>query len=678
MTTRAILSALVKRGKQVVQNVVKQKAQKIQPQVKAVRYRADQQQVAVQQQGLGRLQTLWHKFLPKVYYNSLASQLSRQAAWRGRRNVSLLAFMGLVVAQQNEEEDQISERLQEFIKTTESFQSPLMQKIQELSLDFFEFGQQIGQGCNAAVYEARIKPDTTVSTEEATEDQSDVQQFQEVPEDMEVSEDDVSDTDSDITVLSSISDVEEDNQAPTEFHIHDENDDIHDSESDSDISFLSDLDEEEVDMTSTQCEQELSLAFILADAMMEDDSRVEMSEDAVFDTGGESLMFTSVNSAVSEGLAGDNSTVPKFDLAVKMMFNYGVESNAAAILREMEREMVPARLPCSRQGEDLWENSNRVRKKRLPPHPNIVEMWGVFVDPVPRLPDGLLNYPAALPARLNPDGIGRNMTMFLVMKKYQYTLKEYLSIVHLSFRERLLLLVQLFEGVAHLGRHGVAHRDLKSDNILLDTSDAGAPKLVLSDFGCCLADAEYGLQIPFPTDEMDRGGNAALMAPEIRNAIPGRNAVLDYTKADVWAAGTLAYEVLGTNNPFYSDPTTGRKLNSNTYTEADLPPLQDDVPTVVKGLVSQLLSVDAKQRPSARQVADILHVLLLVPEEWILPGTNVARSEVKWWLITMATEVLLETRLKLSGTVDTAVKRQFIEGFNMNRFLEMLGNLQGV
>ena len=54
--------------------------------------------------------------------------------------------------------------------------------------------------------------------------------------------------------------------------------------------------------------------------------------------------------------------------------------------------------------------------------------------------------------------------------RYHYTLKEYLSIVNLSFRERLKLLVQLFEGVAHLGKHGVAHRDMKSDNILLDTS----------------------------------------------------------------------------------------------------------------------------------------------------------------------------------------------------------------
>lgn len=60
---------------------------------------------------------------------------------------------------------------------------------------------------------------------------------------------------------------------------------------------------------------------------------------------------------------------------------------------------------------------NHVKKKSLPPHPNIVDMWGAFVDPMPCLSDSLTEYPAALPERFNPKGIGRNMTMFLVMKK---------------------------------------------------------------------------------------------------------------------------------------------------------------------------------------------------------------------------------------------------------------------
>lgn len=47
--------------------------------------------------------------------------------------------------------------MQDFVKNVEVTRSPLLQQIQELSLDQFEFGQLIGQGCNAAVYEACLK-----------------------------------------------------------------------------------------------------------------------------------------------------------------------------------------------------------------------------------------------------------------------------------------------------------------------------------------------------------------------------------------------------------------------------------------------------------------------------------------------------------------------------------------
>ena len=44
-------------------------------------------------------------------------------------------------------------------------------------------------------------------------------------------------------------------------------------------------------------------------------------------------------------------------------------------------------------------------------------MYGGFVDDFPVLPEGLDSYPDALPQRINPDGSGRNKTLFLVMKK---------------------------------------------------------------------------------------------------------------------------------------------------------------------------------------------------------------------------------------------------------------------
>lgn len=41
--------------------------------------------------------------------------------------------------------------------------------------------------------------------------------------------------------------------------------------------------------------------------------------------------------------------------------------------------------------------------------------------------------------------------------------------------------------------------------------------LAVTDFGCCLADRTNGLYMPYRTYDTDKGGNAALMAPEVSN-----------------------------------------------------------------------------------------------------------------------------------------------------------------
>lgn len=78
------------------------------------------------------------------------------------------------------------------------------------------------------------------------------------------------------------------------------------------------------------------------------------------------------------------------------------------------------------------------------------------------------------------------MSLFLLMKRYDYNLRDFLK-SDVDMRTRIILFAQLLEAVAHINRFGIAHRDLKSDNILIDTTSDSVPLLVLSDFGCCLA-----------------------------------------------------------------------------------------------------------------------------------------------------------------------------------------------
>lgn len=55
----------------------------------------------------------------------------------------------------------------------------------------------------------------------------------------------------------------------------------------------------------------------------------------------------------------------------------------------------------------------------------------------------------------------------------------------------------------------------------------------------------YFFSCPYLTDDVDKGGNAALMAPEVANAVPGIFSFINYEKADVWSCGAMAYEIFG-------------------------------------------------------------------------------------------------------------------------------------
>ena len=275
-----------------------------------------------------------------------------------------------------------------------------------------------------------------------------------------------------------------------------------------------------------------------------------------------------------------------YPLAIKQMFNYDIESNAHIIFRAMYREIVIAR--DSSLPDEVVECTRGLhsRRKTLPPHPNIIEMPLAFTDFVQQSSGAMDLYPDALPQRLNPNGLGRNMSLFLVMKRYDCTLREYIQRskkengeLALTWKTSLVLLTQLLEGINHMVQNEIAHRDLKSDNILIHpappletmllpearSNNYQFPHLVISDFGCCLADSKDGLKLPYTSYETDRGGNIALMAPEVLNAVPGMFASIDYSKADVWSAGAIAYELFGATNPFYTHRPKGSKKGNKYF-----------------------------------------------------------------------------------------------------------------
>ncbi|XP_022219079.1 uncharacterized protein LOC111071853 [Drosophila obscura] len=383
------------------------------------------------------------------------------------------------------------------------------------------------------------------------------------------------------------------------------------------------------------------------------------------------------------------SSIDTYPLALKMMFNYDIQSNALSILRAMYKETVPARQRQMNTAAEEWERLLQNQTLVLPPHPNIVCMFGFFCDEVRNFPDGHLLYPIAQPQRINPQGYGRNMSLYLLMKRYDHSLRGLLDNQELSTRTRILLLAQMLEAVTHLSRHGVAHRDLKSDNVLIELQDDESPVLVLSDFGCCLADKVHGLRLPYVSHDVDKGGNAALMAPEIFNTMPGPFAVLNYGKADLWACGALAYEIFGMRNPFYSSSgglahergELTYSLRNSDYKQEQLPPMTDSCPPLLQHLVYNILNPNPSKRVSPDIAANVVQLFLWAPSNWLKAGGMPNSSEILQWLLSLTTKIMCEGRpplhlgtgnMKMDGGIigaSTGGRRAYVEYLLICSFL---------
>src|SRR6185436_9236626 len=103
------------------------------------------------------------------------------------------------------------------------------------------------------------------------------------------------------------------------------------------------------------------------------------------------------------------------------------------------------------------------------------------------------------------------------------------------------ILRDVASAIAHAHEHGVAHRDLKPDNVLLSSGYA-----VVTDFG--IAKAVSSARSGDDPELTSRGmtvGTPAYRAPEQASADPAAD-----HRVDVYALGVMAYEILTGQRPF--------------------------------------------------------------------------------------------------------------------------------
>jgi eukaryotic-like serine/threonine-protein kinase len=159
----------------------------------------------------------------------------------------------------------------------------------------------------------------------------------------------------------------------------------------------------------------------------------------------------------------------------------------------------------------------------------------------------------------------------------------------LPVRDAVALLRDVARALSYAHAHGVVHRDVKPDNVLL-----GADYAVVTDFGVAkaISEARAAQQSSTLTGLGTALGTPAYMAPEQATGDPS----MDH-RADIYALGILAYELLAGEPPF-----TGRSMQAVLAAHATEQPVpiatrRPAIPQALAELVMRCLEKRPADRP---------------------------------------------------------------------------------
>lgn len=199
----------------------------------------------------------------------------------------------------------------------------------------------------------------------------------------------------------------------------------------------------------------------------------------------------------------------------------------------------------------------------LPPHPNVVRMLEYFdtdVDGDPVVGIVLERADCDLYARMADTPGGR---------LDERVAAKYVRDVALALQ--------------HLHRHGVMHRDVKPENVLIfSDSSGGRPIAKLCDFGWATS------------------GPSSFVCGTLDYLPPEMIAVDVYDhRVDLWSLGVLAYELVAGRPPFENE---SRRATKRSILAVDAHPLPDDVSDPARDFVDRLLQFVPSRRATIDDV----------------------------------------------------------------------------
>jgi len=203
----------------------------------------------------------------------------------------------------------------------------------------------------------------------------------------------------------------------------------------------------------------------------------------------------------------------------------------------------------------------------LPPHPNVVHLFGVSLDgPQPVI---VMEYCA---------GGSLDTVLFDINVK-------------LSDEQKIRFVRGIALGMLHLHEHNIVHRDLAARNILLTGS--GDPKI--SDFGMS--------RIVETTGE---GKTKSDIGP-VRWMAPESLAKRIYSKkSDVWTFGIVVYEIVARREPHkeVNPLEVGRLIRDRHLT----PKIPSHCPQILREVMQLCWQADPNQRPSFKEICRLLEL----------------------------------------------------------------------
>ncbi|XP_051913614.1 striated muscle preferentially expressed protein kinase isoform X3 [Hippocampus zosterae] len=156
------------------------------------------------------------------------------------------------------------------------------------------------------------------------------------------------------------------------------------------------------------------------------------------------------------------------------------------------------------------------------------------------------------------------------------------TVTELEIRQ---IVQQVLEGLRYLHEKGIAHLDIKPENILMAVT--GSDQIRICDFG-------NAIKLESSVEHYCKYGTPEYVAPEIVNQSPVSRAT------DIWPVAVITYLCLTGVSPFAGENDRATVLNIRNYNVAFDETMFSDLCKEAKGFVIKLLVVD-RLRPSATE-----------------------------------------------------------------------------